>query len=52
MFKWETTATEGLAESEGGAGDFSCDAEGVGETADPFRFSGTERAMQTQDGAR
>ena len=52
MFKRKTTATEGLAESEGGARDFSCDAECLSKATDPFRFSGTERAMQTQDGAR
>ena len=42
---------EGLAEGEGGARDFAYKAECVSETADPFGFSRSERAVESEDSA-
>jgi hypothetical protein len=49
MFEGKATVWKGLAESEGGAGNFSGDTEGVGEAADPFGFSCTEWAVESED---
>ena len=42
---------EGLAEGEGGARDFTKNAEGVSETANPFGFSRSEGAVKSEDSA-
>ncbi len=52
VFEGEATAVEGLAEGEGGARDFAYKAEGVSEAADPFGFSRSERAVESEDSAR
>lgn len=49
MFERESTAVEGLAEGEGGARDFAYKAKGVSEAADPFGFSRSERAVESED---
>jgi len=51
VFEGEATAMEGLAEGEGGARDFAYKAKGVSEAADPFRFSRSERAVESEDSA-
>ena len=52
VFEGEATAVEGLAEGEGGARDFANKAKGVSEAADPFGFSCSERAVESEDSTR
>ncbi len=49
MFEGKKAAGERLAQGKGGTGDFAGDIEGVGEAANPFRFTGTERAVEAEN---